>query len=161
MDGFLIWLEASTLGAFIREAGGWAYAGINLAHVLGIGALFGAILILDLRLLGVGRRVALDALATAAVPVAGAGLVVALTTGVALLATNGSEYIGNPFLLIKFPAIGVGLLNVWLLGRTSGWRAIGVRELTAAENRMLARLGGVSLVAWTTAIAAGRLIAYW
>jgi hypothetical protein len=36
-----------------------------------------------------------------------------------------------------------------------------VRELGARERRQLAVFGGVSLASWLTAVACGRLIAYW
>jgi len=49
-------MYASALGHFMRESGPWTYAIVNLAHILGIAALFGAVLIIDLRLLGVWRR---------------------------------------------------------------------------------------------------------
>jgi hypothetical protein len=145
----------------MREAGPWAYATVNLCHVLGIATLFGSILVLDLRLLGFWRRVPIVALASTAVPVGRFGMALALSTGVLLLATNATEYIGNPFLLIKFPAIAVGLGNVFVLSRTAAWKASGERELSRAERRQLRMLGGISLAAWLTAVSAGRLIAYW
>ncbi|HUK35618.1 MAG TPA: hypothetical protein VLV86_16990 [Vicinamibacterales bacterium] len=154
-------MQASALGHFMRESGPWTYAIVNLAHVLGISTLFGSILVLDLRLVGLGRRVPLSALSSSVVPVATTGFVIAATTGVGLLATKATEYVGNPFLLIKFPAIALGLLNVGILKRTAAWRAHRVRELTRVEDRQLAVLGGVSLLCWLTAITAGRMIAYW
>jgi hypothetical protein len=158
---FLSWVESSALGQLMRDAGPWNYAVVNLTHVFGIAALFGSILVLDLRLLGLWRRVPIAALASATVPVGKTGIAVALTTGVLLLATNGSEYIGNPFLLVKFPAIGIGLINVFVLSRTTAWKVRGARELSPAEQRQLRMMGGISLVSWVTAVTAGRMIAYW
>lgn len=145
----------------MRESGPWTYAIVNLAHVLGISTLFGSILVLDLRLVGVGRRVPLDALSSAVVPVAATGFVIAATTGVGLLATKATEYVGNPFLVIKFPAIALGLINAVVVRGTAAWRAHRSRDLTKAEERRLAVLGAVSLMCWLTAITAGRMIAYW
>jgi hypothetical protein len=142
-------MELSALGRAMRTAGPWAYAVVNLTHVLGVATLFGSILVLDLRLLGLWRRVPIALLASATIPVAATGVVIALTTGVALLATNGSEYIGNPFLLIKFPAIAAGLVNVGLMSRSAAWQA---------RPRLA---GTVSLASWLTAVTAGRMIAYW
>jgi hypothetical protein len=158
---FLAWIESSALGVFMRQSGPWTYAIVNLGHILGVSALFGSILVLDLHLLGLWRRAPLDALSRATVPVSQAGFVVAATTGVALLSSNATEYIGNTFFLIKFPAIGLGLLNVWALSRMPAWRARGVRELAAREQRQLAVMGGLSLACWLTAISAGRMIGYW
>jgi hypothetical protein len=157
----LAWLEGSSLGHAMRNSGVWTYGLVNLTHILGVSSLFGAVLVLDLRLLGFWRRVPLGLLARPTVPIAASGFVVAATSGVCLIATNGSEYIGNPFLLIKFPAILVGLLNVAILGRVPAWRSRDLRELTSGEQRQLAMFGGTSLVSWLTAVAAGRLIGYW
>ena len=145
----------------MRDSGPWTYAIVNLAHVLGISTLFGSILVLDLRLVGIGRRVPLAALSSAVIPVAAAGFVIAATTGVGLLATKATEYVGNPFLLVKFPAIALGLINAAAVRFTGAWRAHQLRDLTPDEERRLAVLGGVSLLCWLTAITAGRMIAYW
>ena len=161
MRELLAWMEASTLGMLMRESGVWTYAVVNLCHILGVSTLFGSILILDLRLLGVLRGVPLAPVARATIPVGQSGFAVAAVTGVALLSTNATEYIGNPFLLIKFPAIAAGLLNIWLLSRTAAWRAHRERVLTPREARQLAVAGGVSLASWLTAVSAGRMIGYW
>ena len=155
------WLQGSALGHFMRESGVWTYAIVNLAHILGVASLFGSVLVLDLRLVGVGRRIPLAPLADATVPVATAGFAVAVTTGVGLLVTKATEYVGNPFLAVKFPAIALGLLNVLAIRRTEAWRVRGLRDLSPREQRRLAVMGGLSLACWLTAIAAGRLIAYW
>ena len=157
---FLSWMEQSALGHFMRDAGLWIYPFVNLFHILGIASLFGAALIIDLRLLGVWRTVPLVAITDPAVPVARAGFVVAAITGVGLLATKATEYYGNPFLLIKFPAIALGLLNVAVLSRSSAWKAR-ARDLSETERRQLALMGGISLACWLTAVTAGRLIGYW
>jgi hypothetical protein len=161
MYELLAWLEGSALGHAMRGAGVWSYGLVNLTHILGVSALFGSLLLLDLRLLGLWRRVPLAAMATPAVPVARAGFAVAAASGVCLIVTNATEYSGNPFLLIKFPAIALGMLNVLALERLPGWRARTVREPTAGESRRLAVAGGLSLLCWSVAIASGRMIGYW
>lgn len=145
----------------MRGAGVWAYAWTNLAHLLGVATLFGAVLVLDLRLLGVWPRVALASLTTPLVPAASAGFVLAAASGVCLISANGSEYVGNPFLLIKFPAIAVALLNVAMLSRTRAWKARAALAPGDPLPPAFAVAGAVSLAAWLTAIAAGRMIGYW
>jgi hypothetical protein len=72
----------------MRDSSLWTYPVVNLTHILGIASLFGATLIIDLRLLGLWRRVPLAPLTDAAVPVAAGGFFVAVTTGTGLLATK-------------------------------------------------------------------------
>jgi hypothetical protein len=158
---FLSWLEASLLGHLMRETGTWTYAIVNLSHVLGTSTLFGSVLVLDLRLLGLWRRTPIAAIADPAVPVAVVGFAVAAMTGLGLLATKATDYAGNPLLTVKLFAITFGLVNVAVLNLSPAWQARRARELTQAETRQLARLGGISLACWLTAITAGRMIAYW
>jgi hypothetical protein len=139
----LVWIEGSALGQLMRQAGPLAYAAANVTHVFGVATLFGSILLLDLRLLGASGTRRHAPMASAVTPVAVTGFTVAAISGACLLATTATDYDGNPFLLIKFPAIALGLVNVFALRRSPSWQA------------------GVSLACWVTAIAAGRLIAYW
>jgi hypothetical protein len=158
---FMAWLEASALGHVMRESGVWMYGCVNLVHILGVATLFGSVVILDLRLLGLWRNIPLFAISTPTVRVATAGFVIAAISGPCLLATKATEYVGNPFLYIKFSAIGLGLLNVVVLSRLSAWKQHPTRDLSAPERSRLAVAGGVSLLCWLTAISAGRMIGYW
>ncbi len=161
MRDLFVLLEQSALGEFMRTSSLWTYPAVNLLHIFGIAALFGGAMIIDLRLMGVWRRVPLSAVAQMAVPVATVGFAVAATTGAGLLATQATEYVGNPYLLVKFAAIALGIVNVAALNAAPAWRARRERELLPEEQRRLAIYGAVSLAGWTTAVAAGRLIAYW
>jgi hypothetical protein len=145
----------------MRESGVWTYGVVNLVHILGVASFFGAVLILDLRLMGLWRKVALPAISQPTVRVAAVGFVISAISGVCLLATKATEYVGNPFLYIKFPAIGVGLLNVLALHSLSAWKQHKTRELTLREQSKLAVFGGISLSCWLTAVTAGRMIGYW
>jgi len=156
-----MWLEASGLGQTMRHAGVWSYGVANLIHILGVATLFGSVLVLDLRLLGAFARAPLAAVATPTVPLAAVGFTIAALSGSCLIVTNATDYIGNPLLLIKFPAIALGLLNALALSFVPAWRERGARELSTRERRQLAAFGGVSLACWLTAVACGRLIAYW
>lgn len=158
---FFTWLEHSPLGAFVRSLGVWSYGIINLVHILGIILLFGSILILDLRMLGAWRQVPLATLSRPTTTMAQIGFIVAVCSGIPMLSVKTTDYIGNPFLLIKFPAIALALVNVWLVHRTVAWRAHRQRELLPAENRRLAQGAALSLTFWLTAITSGRMIGYW
>ena len=162
MRALLLWIEATSLGHLMRESGPWTYAIVNLTHILAVSALFGSVLVLDLRLLGVwSRRVRLADLSAAVVPVALTGFSIAVATGAAMLATKATAYADNPFLLIKFPAIAVGVINAAALNMTPAWQELRLRALTPRERRQLAVFGGISLAAWLTAVTCGRMIGYW
>jgi hypothetical protein len=145
----------------MRETGVWTYGIVNLGHILGIATLFGAILLLDLRMLGVWRALPLPALSRASVTVAVAGFTLAVMTGIPMLATKAGDYVDNPFLLIKFPAIALALVNIAILHRSQAWQAHRVRALLPPEQNRLALHAILSLGLWLTAITAGRMIGYW
>src|SRR6202166_2374515 len=144
----MAWLQFSSLGHAMREHGVWAYGVVNLVHILGVASLFGSVLVLDLRLLGVWRSVTLAAISKPTVPIAAIGFGVATISGACLLATKATEYVGNPFLYIKFPAIALGLLNVAALNSLAAWRQRKMRDLSAREQSKLAVIGGISLLCW-------------
>jgi hypothetical protein len=145
----------------MRTSGVWAYGVVNLAHILGVATLFGGVLLLDLRLLGVWSQVPLSALEKPAVVLASCGFALAVASGVCLIATNATEYLGNPFLGLKFAAIGLGLLNVIAVQRLPAWRHRAIVPLEPRARATLAAIGAWSLGCWLTAVAAGRMIGYW
>jgi hypothetical protein len=161
VQGLLAALEGSAFAEWLRSSGVWTYGLINLGHIAGIGTLFGSVLILDLKLLGCWPALRLRDVAALTVPLGVAGFVVAALCGVCMLCFNATEYIGNPFLLLKFPAIALALVNALLVSRMPAWQQKASREADASERRLFAVAGAVSLTAWVTALAAGRMIGYW
>ena len=161
MEALLVWLEGSGLGQLMRSSGVWAYGSVNLVHILGVATLFGSVLALDLRLLGLWRRVPLAAIETPTTTLAIGGFVVAVASGLMLISTNGSEYVGNPFLIIKFSAIGLGLANVAAVQLLPAWRTRGREPHPPRQRLALGLVGATSLACWLGAVAAGRMIGYW
>ena len=116
--------------------------------------LVGAIVLLDLRLLGLWRNIPVALIARPAVAVASTGLAIAIMSGPLLLIVQATQYVSNPFLYIKFGAILVGLANLAALRFAGDWT-----DERFARRRGWA--GFVSLIAWLVALTAGRMIAYW
>jgi hypothetical protein len=145
----------------MRASGVWAYGVVNLVHILGIATLFGSVLAFDLRLLGLWRRVPLTTIERPLLTLAACGFAVAVASGVTLLSTNGSEYVGNPFLVLKLTAIGLGLTTIVVAQFLPAWRARAAEPHGPRQRLALRVLGATSLACWLTAVAAGRMIGYW
>ena len=145
----------------MRASGVWAYGVVNLVHILGIATLFGSVLAFDLRLIGLWRRVPLTTLERPTLTLAACGFAVAVSSGVTLLSANGSEYVGNPFLALKFSAIGLGLANIVAAQFLPAWRARAAEPHGPRQRFALRILGATSLACWLGAVAAGRMIGYW
>ncbi len=160
MEALLVWLQGSLLGELMRSAGVWAYGVVNLVHILSVATLFGSVLVLDLRLLGAWRRVPLAALSQPTVPLAIGGFVGAVASGLCMVTTNATEYRGNPFVIVKFAALALAVANTIVVQCLPAWRDR-AQSPSPSTGRWLVPAGGVSLVAWVTVVAAGRMIGYW
>lgn len=151
-------LQASALSQALRGSV-WLYPLVNTGHVLGIALLFGAIVPLDLRLLGGWRRVPVDLLAAVLVPVAMAGLVLALATGSLLFAARPLDYVVEPLFGLKMALLATAVANALWLRRSPRWRHFGpdAQAVPGPAWRVAAML---SLLLWLGVITAGRLIGY-
>lgn len=151
-------LQASGLSALLRSSI-WLYPLVNTGHVVGIALLFGAIVPLDLRLMGCFRRTSLEHLAGTLVPVAVTGLVLALCTGSLLFATRPLDYVVEPLLGIKLALLGAAVINALWLRRGPDWRRLVATP--GAPPQPAWRLHGLlSILLWLGVITAGRLIGY-
>ena len=86
------WLTALQELPFVAELRNsrWTYAAVNASHIVGIALLFGAIVPLDLRLMGCWRSVPIRTLARILVPVAACGLVLAIAAGLLLFSIRAT-----------------------------------------------------------------------
>ncbi len=146
-------LEGSDVATWLRYSR-WGYAAVNTAHVLGIALLVGAILPLDLRLLGLWPSVPCDALVRVLAPTAAAGLLLAATAGLLLFSVRASEYAALPLLWVKLVLVATGASAA--LAHHLRYGAL----LQRAGPRQLAWTGAVSMACWLGALVAGRLIAF-
>ena len=151
MEAVLDALVASAPAQWLRFSR-WGYAAVNTTHVLGIALLVGAILPLDLRLLGFWRAVALEPLARVLVPVAAAGLLLAITTGAFLFITRANEYAAIDLFLVKVAFIATGVVHALSLHLGS--------KLAKASPARLRAAGATSLSIWIAALVCGRLLAF-
>lgn len=158
----MTWLESSALADFLRGLGIWTYGLLNLAHILGISTLFGAVLLLDLKLIGLWRSISTASLIRPTVPMAAIGFILAAVSGSMMILFNTTEYHGNPFLYVKLPVIVIGLANVALIQRLGAWRrAVANAAPEPGDQALLAIFGALSLLIWSTVLTCGRLIGYW
>lgn len=150
MEHLLAAVEGSAFAEHLRWSR-WTYPFVNAAHVMGLAALFGSILPLDLRMLGFFASVPMDVLARVLRPVAGAGLALAAATGLALFSVRAGEYAAMPLFRVKLALVAFGVVNALLL--------TGPRLLAARQER-LRLAGAASLLAWVAVIVAGRWLGY-
>lgn len=144
------WLQALPPIELLRVSS-WAYPLVSALHIAGFALLFGAIAVVDLRLLRTGRiEMTTD---HTAIRIALAGFTIAACTGAALLAVKAVEYVASSLLWWKFAAIAVGGVNAGLLHSC-------LRRAVWPSSLRLRLAGLVSVCAWSCVILCGRLLGF-
>jgi hypothetical protein len=146
-------LEASPLGAAMRESV-FLYPAANVAHLFGLVLLVGAIGVLDLRVLGLGRAIPMRYLARLLTPLAVAGLLIQVFSGFLLFAADAGPLVRSAVFQLKVALIMVAVVNAlafrWAFG-----------DMRAEAAPLRARvMAGLSIILWLGVAALGRLIAY-
>lgn len=150
-------LEATSFAVALRTSV-WVYPLLNAAHVLGLALLVGAIVPLDLRLLGYWRSIPLTPLWDVLAASAAAGAAIAAVTGSLLFAARATDYAASTWFLAKMAAFGIGIVNAIALRRTSARRNWPNDDDAVPSGAKLA--AGLSIAAWMTTLVLGRLIGY-
>jgi hypothetical protein len=154
--GILVWLESNPLAIWVHESPSvWAQPTVLTLHTMGMAVLVGASWMLDLRVLGMNRNVPLSAFRWVFRAV-GVGLIVNLVTGVLLFAQRATTWgTSIPFLikmgLVLASAATLVPLRSLVLNSDADQREV------SGNARLLAI---ASILAWSGAITAGRLLAY-
>lgn len=145
-------LDASGVKQWINDAA-LVYPLANIAHVIGAILLVGTILLLDLRVLNYARPLGAAALSRAVTPLAAAGFVVLILSGVILFLADPLNFAKSPLFQVKLVLILFAALNAFVFRRR--WAALA--EDAPKQARIMAAL---SLVFWLSVVILGRLIAY-
>ncbi|MCW5709783.1 DUF6644 family protein [Shinella sp.] len=152
----LAWLSTTPVAAALK-ASGTLYLVVNAAHILSIGLVVGAILPLDLRLVGLIRAAPIAAIGPLLSRTAATGVVAALATGLCLFSVRPQEYAANPAFLIKVALVALGMVNALVLHARGAWQTAMAADSAPPALRVQALL---SMVIWVGAVLAGRWIAF-
>lgn len=148
------WIEASSLGDAIRQSL-WLFPVIEAVHLLGLCVLGGAVLIVDLRMLGAGLRgYAIAQIARDARPWFMGALAVMLTTGAALFASEAIKCYYNTSFWVKITTLPLAIVLTLLVRDRMALRA--GMDVTPATKVV----GLTSITLWLMVAAAGRWIGF-
>lgn len=149
--------EAVQSSPFGVWAGGDAYPIANLVHILGLVMLVGGIGVLDLRLIGLFRRIPTAALAAALTPIALAGLALMVPSGATMFASDASALVNNWTFRTKLLLIALALANA------VAFRFLWQKQIEQWDmnppvwGRIMA---AASILLWMSVAGLGRWIAY-
>jgi len=154
---FLSQIEHSGFSNWVRESGSqWSYPTILFLHTVGLAFLVGLNVAIDLRILGVARRL----------PVAPferfyrimwMGFWINAVSGIILLAADATTKLANPTFYVKMAFIAAAVVVMVRIRRTV-FRDPQIDQQPIAPSGKL--LAWASIICWTGAITAGRLMAY-
>ncbi len=151
----LEWLDSLSLSVWLRESPSvWSSATVLTLHTMGMAVLVGASFVLDLRLLGITRNIPLSAFRWVFTAVALA-LTVNLATGVLLFIKNATAWGTSIPFLIKMSFVIASAATLIPIRR---YVLSDAGQGDVSGNVRL--LAVVSIVAWSAAVTAGRLLAY-
>jgi len=129
----------------------WAYPALEVIHIAAIGLLLGNLVLLELRVFGMGAALPVKALARLSLGLAATGFCLAATTGLLMFASQPEELLANRFFTFKMLLLLVAGCNAGLFHARD--------SLTKMD--ILARLYmAISTVLWLSVLACGRWIAY-
>lgn len=134
----------------------WTYPTVLTLHTVGMAIVVGTCVVMDLRLLGIATEVPLTALRQAP-RLVWTGFIINAATGIALFTTDAEHKATQTVFFVKLSLIFLALA-VYARIRTLVFRRPGAMTMPLArEAKALAIL---SLILWTGATVAGRLMAY-
>lgn len=143
-------LAATDPAQWMRN-GRWIYAAASGLHVLGIALLVGAIASLDLRLVGLWPAVPVALLGRVLVPVAAAGLALAMIAGLLLFLAAPADYLRMRLFFLKLALIATGTGHALWVHAGGGF---------SRPPAVLRRIGATSLLIWLSVLACGRMLAF-
>ena len=152
---FFQWCESTALGTAIRMSP-WAFAVIESVHLLGLAVIGGAVLLVDLRMLGFGltnQRIA--ELARAVFPWLVGSLVVMLLTGVGLFLSEPLKCYDSRAFWVKMISLGLAMLFTLTIRRR-----VTLADETRVRPIWFKLVALVSLALWFGVGGGGRWIGF-
>jgi hypothetical protein len=129
----------------------WAYPALEVVHIAAIGLLLGNLVLLELRVFGMGAALPVKPLARLSLGLAATGFCLAATSGLLMFASQPEELLANRIFTLKMLLLLVAGCNAGLFhGRDS----LTKMDIPARVYMV------ISTVLWLSVMACGRWIAY-
>jgi hypothetical protein len=148
------WLEASPVGAALRNTV-WAFPVVESFHLLGLSVIAGAVLLLNMRMLGLGlTRLSVAELARDTRPFLFWSLMAMLLSGFLLFASGATKYSGNEPFRVKMSCLALAILFTY----TVQARVVAHEKTTSPGVLKLVAI--ISLLLWSGVGISGRWIGF-
>ena len=146
---FAKWSEATSLGRVIRNSE-YAFPMIEFVHIVALAVIGGAVLIVDMRLFGLGlKKTPVAQLAKDAQPFVTGSLIVMLLTGIALYTSEATKCYASVAFWIKMISLLLAMIFTYTVKKKATARDV--------ENKLV---GALSLLLWFGVAWGGRWIGF-
>jgi putative flippase GtrA len=151
---FFQWCESLWLGQFVVNSN-WLFPVIEAVHLLALSVLGGAVLVVDLRLLGLGLKVQSPSeLWRAARPWMIGALATMIATGVLLFLSEPIKLYYSDSFWVKITTLPIAIAFAFTIRSRTTQDAV----RNTARRQML--VGALSIALWVVVAAAGRWIGF-
>jgi hypothetical protein len=159
MGSFASWLSRTSLSMALQPQEGWLWPFCETFHFIGLSLLLGIAGFLDLRLMGVMKRIPIRAVWDL-MPWAIAGFSINFVTGLIFLIAEPRQYAENISWWLKVLCLVLAGLNALVFQTTFRDRIVALKP---GEDTplVLKVVGGVSLITWLGVLYFGRLMPFW
>ena len=129
----------------------WAYPALEVVHIAAIGLLLGNLVLLELRVFGMGAALPVKPLARLSLGLAATGFCLAATSGLLMFASQPEELLANRIFTLKMLLLLVAGCNAGLFHARDSLTKMDI----PARVYMV-----ISTALWLSVVACGRWIAY-
>ena len=157
MDAFVTWLQATRLSEAIVFST-WIWPACETIHFIGLALLLGTAGFFDLRLMGLFRRIPVNAVREL-MPFASIGFLLNASTGLVFLIGHPEQYVHNIAWWMKVLFLATAGLNVFVFEKYVSRHTILLQpgDDTPAVAKLI---GTVSLISWLGVLFWGRMLPF-
>lgn len=151
---FLLWVQESPLGAWMRESE-WGLFGALIVHTIAMGFLAGTGIALSLRIVGLPRTAPVGVY-RAVFPLMEASFTFSVVSGLLLVVAYPAKAMTNPIFYVK---IGL-LIGAFLLTRQLSRRLLDDPAAPDPAPSWARRFAVFAILCWAGSLTAGRLLGH-
>ena len=129
----------------------WAYPALEVVHIVAIGLLLGNLILLELRVFGMGAALPVKPLARLSLGLAATGFFIAATSGLLMFASQPQELLANRIFTLKMLLLLAAACNAGLFH---------ARDSLSKMDTLARVYMVISTLLWLSVVTCGRWIAY-
>ncbi|HWQ39714.1 MAG TPA: hypothetical protein VNM24_14095 [Burkholderiales bacterium] len=151
-------LQEVAIAVAMRESL-WLYPVVETAHILGFIVLVGAVVMFDLRVLGLSDRLPVRKLGAHLLPWSAASLILVVPTGLLMFLADAAALVSNPAFILKMVLLLCAGANAAAF-HLGAYRSVATWDMGMPSPPAARLHATVSLLLWIAIVGCGRAIAY-